>query len=96
MSHLCRIVPRATTSVLYASRMQAHNYAPGTHVKVAEAKSGYHIVSGSGQFIATDGPSGSVSMGVGGGSSESMLPGAQSSSHHGGHGDHSKAGSDHG
>lgn len=57
--------------------MNAHNYPPGTPVKVPEAKSGYHIVSGSGQFIATDGPSGSVRTGIGGGSSANMLPGAQ-------------------
>ena len=77
MSHLCRLVPRAATNILYVSRMNAHNLPPGTSVKVPEAKSGHHIVSGSGQFIATDGPSGSSRSGIGGGSSESMLPGAQ-------------------
>jgi hypothetical protein len=79
MSHLCRLVPRATTNIIYVSRMNAHNLPPGSPVKVPEAKSGYHIVSGSGQFIATDGPSATSSTGIGGGSSASMLPGAQTS-----------------
>ncbi len=79
MSHLCRLVPRATTNILYVSRMNAHNLPPGSPVKVPEAKSGHHIVSGSGQFIATDGPSATSSTGIGGGSSASMLPGAQTS-----------------
>lgn len=77
MSHLCRLVPRAASNVLYVSRMSAHNLPPGSPVKVPEAKSGHHIVSGSGQFIATDGPSASTKRGIGGGSSASMLPGAQ-------------------
>lgn len=77
MSHLCRLVPRAATNILYVSRMNAHNLPPGTTVKVPEAKSGHHIVSGSGQFIATDGPSATMRVGIGGGSSASMLPGAQ-------------------
>ena len=77
MSHLCRLVPRAATNILYVSRMNAHNLPPGSSVKVSEAKSGNHIVSGSGQFIATDGPTGTPRSGIGGGSSESMLPGAQ-------------------
>jgi hypothetical protein len=57
--------------------MNAHNLPPGSPVKVPEAKSGHHIVSGSGQFIATDGPSAKTRTGIGGGSSENMLPGAQ-------------------
>ncbi|CAF0928909.1 unnamed protein product [Rotaria sordida] len=57
MSQICRLIPRTTWSVLYISRMSAHNLPPGTPIKVYEAKSGHHIVSGSGQFIATDGPS---------------------------------------
>jgi hypothetical protein len=77
MSHLCRIVPRAATNVFYVSRMNAHNLAPGTTVKVPEATGGHHIVSGSGQFIATDGPTATTRIGLGGGSSASMLPGAQ-------------------
>ena len=77
MSHLYRLVPRATSNILYVSRMNAHNMPPGSSVKVPEAKSGHHIVSGSGQFIATDGPSATMKTGVGGGSSASMLPGAQ-------------------
>ncbi|CAF1411392.1 unnamed protein product [Adineta steineri] len=76
MSHLCRLVPRATTNIFYVSRMNAHNLPPGSSVKVADAK-GHHIVSGSGQFIATDGPSATQRTGIGGGSSASMLPGAQ-------------------
>ena len=63
MSQLFRLVPRATANVLYISRMSAHNLPPGTPVKVPETKGGYHIVSGSGQFIATDGPSGPSSTG---------------------------------
>ena len=82
MSHLCRLVPRATSNILYVSRMNAHNLPPGSTVKVPEAKSGHHIVSGSGQFIATDGPSGSKRTGIGGGSSASMLPGAQTADDH--------------
>ena len=58
--------------------MNAHNLPPGTPVKLPEVKEGYHIVSGSGQFIATDGPSATPRTGIGGGSSASMLPGAQS------------------
>jgi hypothetical protein len=77
MSHLCRLIPRATTNILYVSRMNAHNMPAGSTTKVPEAKSGDHIVSGSGQFIATDGPSGTQRSGIGGGSSASMLPGAQ-------------------
>ena len=77
MSHLCRLVPRAASNVLYVSRMSAHNLPPGAPAKVPEAKSGHHIVSGSGQFIATDGPSATTRRGVGGGSSANMLPGAQ-------------------
>lgn len=77
MAHLCRLVPRATTNLFYVSRMSAHNLPPGTQVKVPEAKSGHHIVSGSGQFIATDGPNARTRSGIGGGSSASMLPGAQ-------------------
>ncbi len=77
MSHLCRLVPRTATNILYVSRMNAHNLPPGTSVKVPDAKGGHHIVSGSGQFIATDGPSGTTKSGIGGGSSASMLPGAQ-------------------
>ncbi len=77
MSHLCRLIPRATTNILYVSRMNAHNLPPGSSVKVPEAKGGHHIVSGSGQFIATDGPTGKTRSNIGGGSSESMLPGAQ-------------------
>ena len=77
MSHLCRLIPRAATNILYVSRMNAHNLPPGSSVKVPEAKGGHHIVSGSGQFIATDGPSGKTRSNIGGGSSESMLPGAQ-------------------
>ncbi len=77
MSHLCRLVPRTATNILYVSRMNAHNLPPGSPVKVPEAKSGHHIVSGSGQFIATDGPSATTKSGIGGGSSASMLPGAQ-------------------
>jgi len=57
--------------------MNAHNLPPGSSVKVPEAKSENHIVSGSGQFIATDGPSATIRTGIGGGSSASMLPGAQ-------------------
>ena len=85
MSHLCRLVSRSTSNMIHVSRMQVHNLAPGTAVKVPEAKSGYHIVSGSGQFIATDGPNANVRSGIGGGSSASMIPGAQSnfdSTHH--------------
>jgi hypothetical protein len=59
--------------------MNAHNLPPGTTVKVPEAKSGHHIVSGSGQFLATDGPNATTRTGIGGGSSASMLPGAQTS-----------------
>jgi len=70
-------MPRTTSNILYVSRMNAHNLPPGTAVKAPEAKSGHHIVSGSGQFVATDGPSGTSRTGIGGGSSESMLPGAQ-------------------
>jgi hypothetical protein len=77
MSHLCRLIPRATTNILYVSRMNAHNLPAGSSVKVPEAKSGHHVVSGSGQFIATDGPSAKTRSGIGGGSSASMLPGAQ-------------------
>ncbi|UJR09762.1 hypothetical protein I4U23_013989 [Adineta vaga] len=77
MSHLCRLVPRATSNILYVSRMNAHNLPPGSSVKVPDTKGGHHIVSGSGQFIATDGPSGSSRTGIGGGSSANMLPGAQ-------------------
>jgi len=77
MSHLCRLVPRTATNILYVSRMNAHNLPPGSSVKVPEAKGGHHIVSGSGQFIATDGPSVTTSTGIGGGSSINMLPGAQ-------------------
>jgi hypothetical protein len=77
MSHLFRLVPRATTSLMYVSRMNAHNLPAGSSTKVPEAKSGHHIVSGSGQFIATDGPSATTRSGIGGGSSASMLPGAQ-------------------
>ena len=76
MSHLCRLVPRSTATIFHASRMNAHSMPPGSPVKVSEAKSGQHIVSGSGQFIATDGTTPGRS-GIGGGSSESMLPGAQ-------------------
>ncbi|CAF4511682.1 unnamed protein product [Rotaria socialis] len=68
---------RTTSSILYVSRMNAHNLPAGTHVKVPEAPNGYHIVSGSGQFIATDGPSVTTRTRIGGGSSASMLPGAQ-------------------
>jgi hypothetical protein len=57
--------------------MNAHNLPPGSSVKVPEAKGGHHIVSGSGQFIATDGPSVTTTTGIGGGSSINMLPGAQ-------------------
>ncbi|CAF0814712.1 unnamed protein product [Rotaria sp. Silwood1] len=81
MSQLCRLIPRTTWNILYVSRMSAHNLPPGTPVKVPEAKGGHHIVSGSGQFIATDGPSGTERSGVGGGSSASMLPGAQTAHH---------------
>jgi hypothetical protein len=81
MSHLCRLVPRTATNILYVSRMNAHNLPPGTPVKVPEAKGGHHIVSGSGQFIATDGPSGTKS-GIGGGSSASTLPGSQTAHDH--------------
>ena len=77
MSHLCRLIPRTTSSILYVSRMNAHNLAPGTPVKVPGVKGGYHIVSGSGQFIATDGPTVVTRTRVGGGSSASILPGAQ-------------------
>ncbi len=77
MSHLCRLVPRTTTNILYVSRMNAHNLPPGSSVKVSDTKGGHHIVSGSGQFIATDGPSATTRTGIGGGSSASMLPGAQ-------------------
>ncbi|CAF1472076.1 unnamed protein product [Rotaria sordida] len=77
MSHICRLIPRTTTNLLYVSRMNAHTLPPGTTVKVPEAKGGNHIVSGSGQFIATDGPSGTGRSNIGGGSSASMLPGAQ-------------------
>lgn len=77
MSHLCRLVPRAATNILYVSRMNAHNLPPGSSVKVPDTKGGHHIVSGSGQFIATNDPSGGSHRGIGGGSSESMLPGAQ-------------------
>ena len=76
MSHLCRLVPRSTATIFHASRMNAHSMPPGSSVKVPEAKSGQHIVSGSGQFIATDGTTPGRA-GIGGGSSESMLPGAQ-------------------
>lgn len=77
MSQLCRLIPRATSSIMYVSRMNAHNLAPGTPVKVPDTKGGHHIVSGSGQFIATDGPNVTPRTRVGGGSSASMLPGAQ-------------------
>lgn len=77
MSHLCRFIPRATTNILYVSRMNAHNLAPGSSVKTSDSKGGHHIVSGSGQFIATDGPNAKTRTNIGGGSSESMLPGAQ-------------------
>ena len=77
MSQIIRLVPRATSSIMYVSRMSAHNLPPGTPVKVPEAKGGYHIVSGSGQFIATDGPNATPRTRIGGGSSASMLPGAQ-------------------
>ncbi len=77
MSHLCRVLPRATSNILYVSHMNAHNLPPGSSAKVSEAKSGTHIVSGSDQFIATDGPSATTRTGIGGGSSDSMLPGAQ-------------------
>ncbi|CAF5197277.1 unnamed protein product, partial [Rotaria magnacalcarata] len=53
MSNLCRLVQRTTSSIIYVSRMSAHNIPAGTPVKVPEAPGGYHIVSGSGQFIAT-------------------------------------------
>mgnify|MGYP006892771152 CR=1 FL=1 len=74
MSHLCRLAPR---TLFYVSRANAHNYAPGTQVKVDGVKGGHHIVSGSGQFIATDGPNAQTRTNIGGGSSASMLPGAQ-------------------
>lgn len=77
MSHLCRLIQRTTPSVFYVSRMSAHNFPPGTPVKVPDTKGGHHIVSGSGQFIATDGPNAPVRTRVGGGSSASMIPGAQ-------------------
>ncbi|CAF2385942.1 unnamed protein product [Rotaria sp. Silwood2] len=93
MSQLCRIIPRATWNVLYVSRMSAHNLPPGTPVKVSEAKGGHHIVSGSGQFIATDGPSATGRLGVGGGSSASMLPGAQTAHNKAAHQSHSSTSS---
>ena len=93
MSNFCRLIQRTTSSILHVSRMNAHNLPPGTRVKVAEASSGYHIVSGSGQFIATDGPDAPVRTKVGGGSSASMIPGAQTPQDKGhGHG----AGKSHG
>ena len=54
MSHIYRLIPRATSSIIYVSRMNAHNLPPGSSAKVPEAKSGNHVVSGSGQFVATD------------------------------------------
>jgi hypothetical protein len=57
--------------------MNAHNLPPGSSVKVPEAKGGIHTVSGSGQFIATDGPSGTTKTELGGSRSASTLPGAQ-------------------
>jgi hypothetical protein len=77
MSHLYRFVPRFTSSIIYVSRMNAHNLPPGSSAKVPEAKTGNHIVSGSGQFIATNSSSTTTKTGIGGGSSDSMLPGAQ-------------------
>ncbi|CAF0951379.1 unnamed protein product [Adineta steineri] len=77
MSNFCRLISRSTSNVFYVSRMNAHNLPPGSSVKAPEAKSGQHVVSGSGQFIATDGSSASTKTGIGGGSSASMLPGAQ-------------------
>jgi hypothetical protein len=56
--------------------MNAHNSPPGSSVRVPESKSGNHIVSGSGQFIATDGSTATIKTGIGGGGSASMLPGA--------------------
>lgn len=77
MSNLCRLIPRATSNVLYVSRMNAHNLPAGSSVKIPNSKGGSHVVSGSGQFIATDGPNAKTKTNIGGGSSESMLPGAQ-------------------
>ncbi|CAF1562313.1 unnamed protein product [Rotaria sp. Silwood1] len=78
MSNLCRLVPRTTTNVLYVSRMNAHNLLPGSSVKIPEAKNEQPMVSGAGQFIATNGPSITAKTGIGGGgSSESMLPSSE-------------------
>jgi hypothetical protein len=73
MALLYRLVPRVTSNIIYVSRMNAHNLPPGSSVKAPEAKSGDHVVSGSGQFVATD----SSSTKTKGGSSDSTLPGAQ-------------------
>ncbi|CAF4491309.1 unnamed protein product, partial [Rotaria magnacalcarata] len=42
MSNLCRLVQRTTSSIIYVSRMSAHNIPAGTPVKVPEAPGGYH------------------------------------------------------
>ncbi|CAF3112032.1 unnamed protein product [Rotaria sp. Silwood2] len=78
MSHLYRLVPRTTTNVLHVTRMNAHNLPLGSPVKVPEVTEGNPIVSSSGQFITTNGPSITARTSIGGGgSSASMLPGVQ-------------------
>ena len=77
MSQLYRFVPRFTSNIIYVSRMNAHTLPPGSAAKVPEAKTGNHIVSGSGQFIATNSSSTTTKTGTSGSSSNSTLPGAQ-------------------
>lgn len=54
MAHICRLVCRTTYNLNHVSRMNAHNYAPGTKIKSSNSESESYVVSGSGQFLATD------------------------------------------